>query len=115
MSSVCRTDLVNLMEEGSADRMTEEPASGRVANLVEGSTRLEPPLGADRHPCHMPSRAKTLTRSMRSSSRSIRPDPVRNREAEGDSKSGVLVRIQYAAALNRSVSLGVVSYSESAL
>ena len=38
--------------------------------------------------------------------------PVRDREAEGDSKLGVLVRIQYAAALNHRVSIGVVSYSE---
>jgi hypothetical protein len=30
----------------------------------------------------------------------------------GDSKLGVSVRIQYAAALDRGVSLGVVSYSE---
>src|SRR5205807_5602217 len=37
-------------------------------------------------------------------------DTVRDREASGDSKLDVLVRIQYAAALNRSVSLGVVSY-----
>ena len=32
--------------------------------------------------------------------------------SKGDSKLGVLVRIQYAVALNRGVSLGVVSYPE---
>jgi hypothetical protein len=41
--------------------------------------------------------------------------PVRGREARGDSKLDVPVRIQYAAALNRSVSLGVVLYSERAV
>ncbi len=40
---------------------------------------------------------------------------IRDREASGDSKLNVLVRIQYAAALNRSVSLGVVPYSERAV
>ena len=38
--------------------------------------------------------------------------PVRDCEASGDSKLDVLVRIQYAAALNRWVSLGVVLYSD---
>ena len=40
---------------------------------------------------------------------------IRDREAPGDRKSDVLVRIQYAAALNRSVSLGVAPYSERAV
>jgi hypothetical protein len=40
---------------------------------------------------------------------------IRDREAPGDSKLDVLVRIQDAAALNRSVSLGVVPYSERAV
>ncbi len=40
---------------------------------------------------------------------------IRDCEAPGDSKLDVLVRIQYAAALNRSVSLGVVPYSEGAV
>ncbi len=36
---------------------------------------------------------------------------IRDREAPGNSKLDVLVRVQYAAALNRSVTLGVVPYS----